>query len=726
MKGKKIFYIDTETYSPVDLKKCGSHKYFEHPDSCIMILSYAQSKLVTWALDFTGFAEDTKVSNATTTLKESLENAAKLYTMIQNDPDIVLASHNAEFDMQAVARPPLNWKIPRERWVCTMSVAAAHGLPMGLDQLCQTLGVKEEYKKKGFGRALVMKYCCPDKEGNRRTPKTDIEKEEWANFLAYARFDISAMRSCMSKFSWVNYPVLSEENAFYQETLALNFAGVEIDLNFATAIIDEIAAQKTERDKVVKEKTIGMIESATQGKILKEFLAEYYGVTLENMQKAYLSKILDDESLPEPVKELLRLRIESSGTASAKYAVMKRMACLDGTAKGLIQYCGAARTGRDGGRMIQVQNLPRPLRVFTEERIQRGIDAAVCGILPDIEPDIVGLAKSAIRHAIRAPKGHYFIIADLAGIEGRGVVWLAGEEWKLRAFRDIDAKRGHDIYKQSYAKTFGGSAESVTDAQRQVGKCMELFLGYEGGMGAFVKGAATTGLDIAKMAETVYGMGGMAEDIAQADDFVQYLYKRNPEMVKPVIDKIGLRNAIAAEVVKRRWRDAHPAISALWPACELAAKQALANPGDLFAAGQKLNFLYSRDSRMLYMILPSGRRLCYFNARISAETRAIEFLGKNQLTGKWEMQQTYSGKLVENATQAAMRDIFRDWVLGVKKVYGLTASLRVHDECAWAVPDWLLLEPRDFEQCLIDTRQPWSRGLPLAAKGFSSEFYCKK
>jgi DNA polymerase len=343
--------------------------------------------------------------------------------------------------------------------------------------------------------------------------------------------------------------------------------------------------------------------------------------------------------------------------------------------------------------------------------LEEGIKHLVDGTAEFLYPNVMELASEAIRGCIIAPQGRKLVVSDLANIEGRLVSWLAGEYWKLDAFGAYDRGEGHDLYRLAYAKAFAVSPESVTKEQRQVGKVMELMLGYEGGVGAFVTGAMAYNIDLDKMAEAAYPM--LPKDIvAEAVDFYEWRKK-----TKGNTFYLSQDTFVACESLKRLWRIAHSATERLWDKVRDCATQALWHPGESFVyRGLK----FRRDGQWLRIKLPSGRCLCYPGARADLEGK-ISYMGMNSYSRRWERISTYGGKLVENITQATARDILAHNMQRIEDG-GYEIVLTVHDEVITEAPD--VEEYNDaMLSNLLATPPEWAPDVPLAADGFTTYRY---
>ncbi len=321
------------------------------------------------------------------------------------------------------------------------------------------------------------------------------------------------------------------------------------------------------------------------------------------------------------------------------------------------------------------------------------------------------LASDAIRSVLIAAPGKKLVASDLANIEGRGLAWVAGEEWKLQAFRDYDAGTGPDLYVIAYARAFNLPVELVDEFMRQIGKVMELALGYQGGVGAFAAMAAQYGIDL----------DGLA---ARARPTIPRLVlldaQETWEWAKRHNRTLGLAEGtyVVLESLKRLWRDAHPATVQLWSDTEDAARSAILNPGVDYPAGR---LTFDRQGEWLRMRLPSGRYLLYPNPRINGEQ--IEFAAWNVYTKSWKREPTYGGKLVENGTQAIARDVMGEGMFNAEAA-GYPIVLDVHDEVITEVPDDPAYNVDELSAALVSVPH-WATGLPLAAKGFESYRYKK-
>jgi DNA polymerase len=460
-----------------------------------------------------------------------------------------------------------------------------------------------------------------------------------------------------------------------------------------------------------RELTDGFLDSAMQRDRLLDFVFAEHGVGFADLRGATLDKFLSREDVDPALRDLLNVRVQASTTSTAKYKTLDKVVSSDGRLRGTKQFCGASRTGRWSGKLFQPDNLPRP--TLSAEEVEIGI-VALKGDCVDLAfENPLAVASSALRSVIIAPPGKKLVVADLSNIEGRGLAWLAGEEWLLQAFRDFDAGVGPDIYKLSYAKSFGITPDEVTKAQRQIGKTQTLALGYAGGISAFVTFALAYGIDLDKMAEDAWP-ALPDEKIREAEDFLEWQATRKDAKVFP----ISHRAQVTCEVFKRLWREAHPHIVAWWRELEDAMRTAIDSPGRTV---QGVNFKARRDGAWVRLRLPSGRFLCYPQPRI--DDNEITYAGTNQFTRKWERVKTYSGKLAENMTQAFARDVMGANMPRIDEA-GYETILTVHDEVITEAPDTDDYNAEHLSELLAAT-PPWGAGMPLAAAGFEAKTYRK-
>lgn len=697
-------WTDTETFSTIALSS-GVHKYAEA----------GEVMLFQWAL------EDGPVHVWDRTADQDIPNQLIDDAMLADE----VWAHNAMFDTTMVRETaPDVWALlggDIELWRCSMVMAYSHALPGSLAELCDVLRVSTEDMKDKEGKALMLFFCKPGPDGQRRTRHTDPEK--WARLVSYAGQDIRAMRACVKRMPMVNYPVRQEDLDLWRLDQRVNTRGIQIDLDFAREAVTAVAATQKRLGAEVADATSNRVESATKRDQLLRYLIVEYGYSEDDLQASTIDRILADPDLPDGLRELLKLRREASSSSVAKYRKVVACAGRDGRLRGTQQFRGAGRTGRVAHRLVQPGNMPRP--TLGRDAIEAGIEAIKTGCAELILPNLMKVAASAVRGIIVAPPGRKLVVSDLANIEGRTVAWLAGEDWKLQAFRDYDTILGHDakgkairkgpdLYNVSYSKAFGIEVDAVGSSERQIGKVMELMLGYEGGVGAFITGAASYNIDLDAMAETA--LPTVPDDVlAEARGFYQWRRRKK-------LTNYGLtaETFIACESLKRLWRRAHVHVESLWPELKDAAVTAIRNPGERVDVRGKLTFY--RRKAWLYMVLPSGRALCYPGAQVN-DKGEISYMGVNQYSRKWTRLKTYGGKLLENASQASSCDVMT-WGQQPAEDEGYEVVLTVHDELVTEAPDEDEHSAARLAE-IMAVNPPWAGGMPLAAAGFEAYRYGK-
>lgn len=686
---------DLETFSETPIS-AGVHRYAERAE--VLLWSYALNDADVGVWDVTSGAR----------------MPSALYDQLADERNEVWFQNGGMFDFvvlehcgNALGMP----HVSRERWRDSMVLAYLHSLPGSLDKLCAVLRVPIDKAKDKAGRELVRLFCMPrPKNMKLRRATRDTHPEEWRRFVAYAGQDIVAMRECVKRMPhWNSTP---EQWALWRLDLGVNYRGIQIDLPFANAAIAAAERAQAALAERTQELTDGDVRSTTQRDELLRHIVESYGVELPDCRADTLERRMQDPDLPPALKELMGVRLQASSTSVAKYKVLTRATSSDGRLRGTAQFRGAARTGRWAHRLFQPGNMPRP--TLDQAEIDSGIECVKTGSEWLLYDNVMELLSSAIRGALVAAPGRKFCQADLSNIEGRVAAWLAGEGWKLQAFRDFDAGVGPDLYKVAYAKAFAILAAEVTKDQRQIGKVMELMLQYQGGVGAFLTGAATYRIDLDAMARAAWP--SVPADVRdEAEGFWEWtLEQKRPTfgLTQPVF--------MACDALKRLWRRAHPRIETIWYELEDAARTALGQPGRIVEVRGKLKF--RAVPGWLQVRLPSGRNLCYPSARVEADG-SITYMGFDQYTRQWKRIGTYGGKFLENFTQATSCDQLAGCMPSIEAA-GYPIVLSVHDE--------LITEPEDSPRFTSDHLADlmcadlgWNTGLPLAAAGEEMHRYRK-
>lgn len=693
-------FCDLETYSEVPLKN-GTHAYAEKVE--VLLFAYALEN------------EPTQVWDRT----ETLEMPEKL-TKALKDSNITTVWHNGAMFDRHMLRHNLGIDIPITRIHDTMVQALTHSLPGGLDKLCEIFKLPADKAKDKSGREFINLFCKPRPKNMKvRRATRHTHPEEWERFKNYARLDIESMRILMKKMPTWNYA--GSERELWHLDQKINDRGVCVDVELAQAAITAIDEAQKNLSLRTHNITGGDVGAASQRDAMLAHILKEYGVDLPDMQSSTLERRVDDPNLPFALRELLAIRLQTSTTSTAKYKALVNAVSSDGQLRGTLQFCGASRTGRWSGRTFQPQNLPSR-NLLPQKEIEEGIAALKLGAVDLVSEDVMHLTSSAIRGCITAPPLMKLVVSDLSNIEGRNQAWLAGEEWKLQAFRDFDTilgtddkgdpiRKGHDLYKLAYAKSFGIDPKEVTKDQRQVGKVQELALGYAGGVGAFVAFALNMNINLDDMAKAAW------------DNIPPYIKEQATDLWKWAQLKertFGLaeQTYIVCDSFKRMWREAHPNIEGLWGELDENIRKAINNPG-LNLPCRKV--IIRRDNAWLRIVLPSGRSLCYPSPQI--EKGRITYMGINQYSRKWDRLQTYGGKLFENICQAVARDVMAANMPKIEQV-GYEIVLSVHDELITQTPDNKLFNTEELSE-LLSANPGWALDMPLAAGGFESYRYRK-
>lgn len=995
----KYLFADLETFSPLNLPQVGSFRYAE--DCEILLWGYAIDN------------EPARVWDCTNPqTKEMPEALAKALKEVQAGERKIVWHNGMMFDTVVLAAH--GYHIPLEMIVDTMVIAYQHGLPGALGDLCDVLSMPTDKAKDKDGKRLVQLFCKPQPECYKvRRHDRYTKPEDWIKFVNYCRLDVEAERELFKALPKWN--CTEWEHRLQVLDAEINRRGVKVDIELAKAAVELSERRKGILAEETQRQTNGEVGAATQRDALIDYMAREYGWKIDTMTKAELEKRVDDPSVPEPVRELLKLRLMSTKTSIQKFKALLRRVNKDGRMRGGLQFRGAARTGRwcltgdhevltpngwvrldewqggeiacwnvdetvdfmeakalafpyegemcaieskrvsqistpdhrmacawgtkrewrvktaeecalgkvripyygrrklpwfcveeiplrvavmtqadghfssrgrvtfhfkkerkvarcqmllsaagirfsrntyetgtvftvypsdipewlrafeekvfspalfdadpdvffdelsfwDGsvstknsfqystavranadfvqafahmsgraaillerpgrkegwstiytlniwengsnrsvvmpeahskqafkgtvycaetktgffmvrrngrvwvtgnsGRGMQLQNLARPTMP------QREIDFAAAvlkdGTFECFYEDPSSVLPNLLRGEIIAPAGKKLIVADYSNVEGRVLAWLAGEEWKLQAFRDFDAGHGHDLYKLAYARAFGVKPEDVTKPQRQIGKVLELALGYGGGAPAFARFAKAYGIDLSDMAEYVKSTAQRAVWLEAVDGYPYFVEKNRTGGLE--------REAfIACDVLKRLWRKTNPKIVQFWANVGQAVQKAIVSRESV-----RVGYVaFTRTESFLVIRLPSGRLLCYPSPKTNPGVGkdSFTYMGVNQFSRKWEKIESYGAKNVENITQAVACDLLSEGLLRMDAA-GYKTVLTIHDEAITEAPDTDEFTFKKMEH-LMSTLPDWAPELPLVAAGYEAYRYRK-
>lgn len=644
--------IDIETYGSNDLVNCGVYKYVEAPDFTILLFAYSVDGGPVVCVDFA--------------MGEKLPD--DVFAAL-TDPDVIKTAFNAAFERICISVYFFGGKLlDPKQWRCTMVLAARMGLPLSLGQCGEVLHLAEG--KMTEGKALIRYFSVPGKNGKRHLPSDAPDK--WDTFKKYNIRDVEVEQAIKKKVQRLIPADFDEE--LYVADQEINDRGVKIDrtlVDAAARFDDEYKAQL-----LAEAQQLTGMENPNSPAQIKEYIKKTTGFTVETLNKGNLDT-LDEKLIYWPkAQRVIAIRREMGKTSNKKYEAMQKCVCKDGRIHGLLQFCGAARTGRWAGRLVQVQNLPQNHLVsldFARSLVRQGD-------LDEFEmnyANVTQVLSELIRTAFVAEPGKTFHVCDFSAIECRVIAWLASEDWVLDVFRT-----NGDIYCANASKMFKVPVEKHgQNAQlRQKGKIATLALGYGGGVSA------------------LEAMGG---------------------------SKLGLTEDEEKEIVKL-WRDSNPRIVRMWAVIERAAITAI-KTGESVTVYR--NIVIGKRWGMLTITLPSGRTICYPRAEVGTEYNdgwrgdhdIIEYEGLNQTTKKWGKVRTYGGKLTENIVQAVARDILGIVILRAK-ANGLPVVFHIHDEIiVEATQDQTLQDVEALFSKPID----WCRDLPLKGAGYTTPYYLK-
>lgn len=689
-----LLYMDTETFSELDLRKTNAARYAE--DCRVLLLSYGIDEAPVRVWDLT----------LDPTIPADLKDA---WSHVLEDEDSFFVIHNGmSFDGPVIRAQSWAPALPAEKIIDLMVVAYEHGFPGSLDELCTIFAVKNR-KQTHVGHNLIPVFCKPQPAGRRTTVRNRItDPEKWALFIEYCRLDTEAMRDVWKKLPRFN--LTSWERGIQLLDERINRRGIRIDTSLSDAAIRFSKNYRAELNAKTHEVTGGAVLSGMQTLALKDYLQQTFGIEIEKLNKATCTKLLEDEDVPEAMKELLRLRLFTAKNSVAKFEAATRLVCHDGRVRGTLQFRGAQRTGRWSGRGLQVQNLPRPS--MKARRVELCIQCVKRGLLEAFFPeDPIRALSECIRGLIIPAPEKKFVVADFSNVEGRVLAWYAGEEWKLQAFRDADAGHGVDLYKVSYGKAFSKNPADVTHDERQIGKVIELGLGYGGGVNAFVTFANGYGIDLHSL---VPGVKANADpDLWDAAERYYPIAEKNGNVPAGMEKNVF----IACDTVKRAWRKANSGIEACWHKTFDACSEACYSG---HAVELPRGCVVDTYKDFLRIRLPSGRYLCYCRPEFDDGDMYFLGIGRNH---KWGKRNAHAGQIVENIIQAIACDLLTNALVKLE-AHGYATVFTVHDEAICEVPDDPAFNVDQMKR-LMCALPDWGAGLPLAAAGFEAKRYRK-
>lgn len=639
---------DLETYSSVDLTKCGVYRYCESEDFEILLAAYSIDGGAVQVIDLACGEK----------LPQEILDALE-------DETVEKWSYNSQFERICLSRllgyPAGDYLAP-ESWRCSMVWASTLGLPRSLESVGVVLGLEKQ--KLTEGKDLIRYFCVPCRptkaNGGRMRNLPEHDPEKWERFKAYNLRDVETEMQIQKRLS--NFPVPDTIWEEYHLDQEINDRGIGVDMELVRQAIAMDARSRERLTAAMRELT--ELENPNSVQQMKQWLADH-GLETDTLGKKAVAELL--KTAPGPLREVLSLRQQLAKSSVKKYTAMENAVCADSRAHGMFQFYGANRTGRFSGRLIQLQNLYKntmPDLAHARALVRSGNYEALSLLYEDI-PDTL---SQLIRTAFVPQDGRKLIVADFSAIEARVLAWFAGEKWVLEVF-----EKGGDIYCETAARMFHCRVEKHGENAelRQKGKQATLSCGYGGSVGA------------------LKAMGALEAGMTE-------------EELQPLVDS---------------WREANPNIVRFWWDVDRAVKDCIRQRVPTETHG--LHFDYR--SAMLFITLPSGRRLAYVKPRIGENQfggESVTYMGVGG-TKKWERLESYGPKFVENIVQGTARDIL---CYAMQTLKNCSIVAHVHDEIIIEA-DRRMSVAAVCEQ--MGRTPPWAKGLKLRADGYECEFYQK-
>ena len=653
--------IDLETYSDIDLKKCGVYKYAESPNFEILLFAYSVDNGPVQVIDLAQ-GEDIPTEILAALTDETITKWAYNASFERICLSVWLRRNHPEyFQSYSILEDTVGDYLDPSAWKCSRIWGAYMGLPLSLEGIGAVLKLSDQKMKEG--KDLIKYFCVPCKatkvNGGRTRNLPSDAPDKWDVFKSYNKRDVEVELAIKEKLS--KFPVPEFIWDEYHLDQEINDRGIGVDMQLVENAID--IDSKTKDYLMSRLVTLTGLENPNSVQQMKTWLSDY-GIETESLDKKAVKELLSDAD--KKVSEVLECRQQLAKSSVKKYTAMQNMACDDNRARGCFMFYGANRSGRWAGRGIQLQNLPQNHMSDLEEarNLVRDGNFEALELLYDNVP---GVLSELIRTAFVPKPGYKYIVADFSAIEARVLSFLAGEQWRIDVF-----KEGKDIYCASASQMFKVPVEKhgVNSHLRQKGKIAELALGYGGSVGALTS------------------MGAIEMGLAE-------------EELQPLVNA---------------WRDSNQNITNLWWSVDSAVKQAVIYKSAAETHG--LKFYYK--SGMLFIDLPSGRKLCYVKPRMGVNqfgSDSVTYEGINN--NKWTRIESYGPKFVENIVQAISRDIL---AYAMRTLSHCFICGHVHDELIIECSREVSLEAI-CEQ--MGRTPPWIKGLLLRADGYECDFYKK-
>jgi DNA polymerase len=618
--------------------------------------------------------DDGPVEGVDLTKPDGIQKMQRLFDAVAKGATI--CSHNSQFERRIWEQRLKHWPIKPKanQWSCTSARASAMSLPSSLESVSVALGL--ENVKDPLGKQLIQKFSNLQKDGNRI--KSTDDPQAFKRFIEYCKQDTIVERN----IDEILPELISEEQRVFQLDYKINGTGVPLDIPLIHQAIEFI--ERTTKQLEKKAKKITGVKTSQRDKLLEWVRSE--GAEMDTMQAAEVERAIADPDTPQKVRQILENRMECTRAGTKKLVTMLNCVSNDGRVRGAFWYSSAS-TGRWGSSRVQFHNFQKPDDNYPQDEVLHLLQNNGLGLIYD--RPLTAIAKS-IRGFIRVPDGREMQVADYAAIEARALAWLANEEFMLEAFRN-----GEDVYIIMASKIFHIPYDQVTKEQRFFGKQTVLGAGYGMGVPKFIATCARFGVSITEK-EAKRAING---------------YRRSVPKIAGNPNSNGYL------------------VGGLWSDVEKACIRSILNGKHQSLCDGKLDIFMETLANgfpVLYIVLPSGRRLCYPQPRVEN----IEKWGKLRPTlifkslhrYMWVDEETYGGKLVENIVQAMTRDLLAEGMLSVDNA-GLDIILHVHDEVG-AETDIGEVSVKEFEDLVCSTRK-WSKTLPNKAEGKKVQRYSK-
>ena len=650
--------LDLETRSSIDITKAGVYKYAESPDFDILLFGVSVNGSPVAVYDL---ANGDKVPEEIITAlsDDSVTKWAYNASFERVTLSVWLRRNYPQyFSTYSIEGDPVQKYLDPAAWKCTLVWAAYNGLPLSLDKVGAVLGFEEQKLKEG--KELIRYFCMPSRTASREWNLPEHAPEKWELFKKYNRRDVEVEMQIQQRLK--NYPVPDFVWDEYHLDQEINDRGIMIDRQLVEQAIS--IDEQTKKDLMARMQKLTGLDNPNSVMQLKGYLSDN-GLETETLGKKDVAALL--KSVPADMAEVLELRLQLAKSSVKKYQAMQNAVCDDNRCHGMFQFYGANRSGRWAGRLIQLQNLPQNHMSDLEQArdLVKAGDYEMLNMLYDSVPNVL---SELIRTAFIPRPGYKFIVSDFSAIEARVLSHLAGEQWRTDVFRN-----GGDIYCASASQMFHVPVEKhgANSHLRQKGKIAELALGYGGSVGAL---KAMGALDM-----------GLSEDELQ-----------------PLVNM---------------WRNSNPNIVSFWWQIDNAVKTAI----QLHTIEKVGCMEFTVKNGMLFITLPSGRKLAYVQPRIGMNQfggESVTYMGIDA-TKKWSRIESYGPKFVENIVQAVSRDILAYAMQTLKHCFIVG---HVHDELIIECSEKVSLE----KICEQMGRTPeWITGLQLRADGYECHFYQK-